>query len=117
MVINPQFQVVTRMQVERDSACPPKAMFKKIFGLSKEKSKYTSIGLFFLWGISMSTLSGSLETLWSIPVLLLTHSVSALGIYFGILKDRSGKRGVLGIALNILGMIYNLSIDMLFLML
>ncbi len=103
--------------MEKDSVCLSKTMFKKIVGLLKEKSKYTSVGFFFLWGILMSTLSGSLETLWSIPVLLLTHSVSALGIYFGILKDRSGKRGVLGIALNILGMIYNLSIDMLFLML
>lgn len=61
----------------------------------------------------MSTLSGAMGTFWGIPFLLLTHSTSILGIYFGIMKDKSGKGGNLGTALNILGMIYNLSIDIL----
>ncbi|KKT87326.1 MAG: hypothetical protein A2119_01870 [Candidatus Colwellbacteria bacterium GWA2_46_10] len=88
-------------------------MWKEVVKWSKGKSQYVSIGLFFLWGILMSTLSGGIGTIWTIPILLLTHTVSGLGIYFGFLKDSSGKIGVLGIILNLLGMIYNLSIDML----
>ena len=84
---------------------------------SKERSRYVSIGLFFLWGILMSTLSGGIGTIWTISILLLTHTVSGLGIYFGFLKDSSGKVGVLGVILNLLGMTYNLSIDMLFVLL
>ncbi len=62
----------------------------------------------------MSALSGGIGTIWSIPVLFLTHAVSGLGIYFGFLKDPSGKRGTLGIILNIVATIYNLSIDTLY---
>ena len=92
-------------------------MIEKIINWLRGKSTYTSIGLFFLWGILMSILSGGIGTFWSIPVLLTTHTVNGLGIYYGLLKDSSGKRGALGIVLNLVGMIYNLSIDFLYLLL
>lgn len=62
----------------------------------------------------MSVLSGGMSTFWAIPIMLLTQTVSILGIYFGTLKDHSGKRGILGIILNVVAMIYNLSIDFLY---
>jgi len=65
----------------------------------------------------MSVFSGGMGTIWSIPILLLTHVISGVGIYFGFLKDQSGKRSTLGIVLNAVGMIYNFSIDMLFVLL
>jgi len=64
----------------------------------------------------MSTLSGGMGTIWSIPILLLTHTVSGFGIYFGVLKDSDNKRGTIGIALNLLATVYNLSIDMLYIL-
>ncbi len=91
-------------------------MWKEAVNWLRDKSQYTSVGLFFLWGILMSTLSWGIDTVWSIPVLLLTHTVSGLGIYFGILKDSFGKRGALGVVLNLLAMVYNLSIDMLYIL-
>lgn len=77
---------------------------------ARNQSKRVSIGLFFLWGLMMSLLSVGIGRIWTIPILLLVTAVSVGGIYFGWLKDGKGKRGALGLALNGVAMIYNLSI-------
>ena len=92
-------------------------MRKGLINWLRERSQYVSIGFFFLWGLLLSIFSGGMGTIWTIPILLLTHAASGLGIYFGIFKNESGKRGILGITLNSLSMIYNLSIDMLYIIL
>ncbi len=90
-------------------------MWKQLFEQSRAHSRAVSISAFFLWAIFMVFTSPAMGTFWATPVLAVAHLISAGGIYFGFVKDASGKRTALGVILSIVTMLYNLSFDTLYL--
>jgi len=89
-------------------------MWEKLLNWAKENSKLVSVGAFFVWALLISTTASLMDTLWAIPILLLAHLISGAGLYFGWLKDATGTRSILGIALSSITMVYNLVFDFFF---
>jgi len=90
-------------------------MWETIWQWAKSNTSIVSVGSFFLWGLLIA-LGAPLMVTWLVwPILLLAHLISAMGIYFGYILNPEGKRSVLGMVLGIVTMLYNLSLDFLYL--
>lgn len=86
-------------------------MKEALWQWAKDNSGYVSVGAFFSWGILISLSAPAMVNWWALPILILAHLISAAGIYFGYLKNKEGRRSILGMILGMITMLYNLSLS------
>ncbi|MDP3953206.1 MAG: hypothetical protein Q8P99_00045 [bacterium] len=91
-------------------------MRKTLLQWINENPGYVSTVAFFLWGALIALSAPVMASWWALPILLVAYVISGAGIYFGYLKNKEGKRSVLGIVLGVVTMLYNLSLSALYLL-